>query len=485
MTPTEEPIIQARAIEKFYGPAEARIQVLAATDLAVYPGEILALLGPSGSGKSTMLRMLSGLAPPSSGQVLWHGQPVVGPCPNVSIVFQSFALFPWLTVIENVEAPLKARGIAGKERMQRALHILDSVGLDGFEQAYPKELSGGMKQRVGFARALVVEPEVLFMDEPFSALDVLTAENLRGELLELWLNKKMPTSAIFIVTHNIEEAVMLADRIVVLGRNPARIRADFNVRISHPRDRKSGRFVELVDYIYKIMTEPDVEHALPDPESTGEIVVPAGGLKRGQTPVRTSKYQILPHARVGGIAGLVELLHDRGGREDLFRLSEELVMDVEDLLPILEACQLLGFAWLKEGDVQLSRQGVRFADADIQARKVLFREAALEHVTILKQIDSILKRKSDHSINDEFFHDILDEHFSAEEVQRQFDTATNWGRYAEIFDYDRESGRLVQTEAVQTEAPQTEAAPVEALQTEPTPPAPASESHDSTPAPKV
>jgi NitT/TauT family transport system ATP-binding protein len=316
-----------------------------------------------------------------------------------------------------------------------------------------------MKQRVGFARALVVEPEVLFMDEPFSALDVLTAENLRGELMELWLNKKMPTSAIFIVTHNIEEAVMLADRIVVLGRNPARIRSDFNVRLSHPRDRKSGRFVELVDYIYKIMTEPDVEHTLPDPESTGEIIVPPGGLKRGQAPVRVSKYQILPHARVGGIAGLVELLHDRGGREDLFRLSEELVMDVEDLLPILEACQLLGFAWLKEGDVQLSGQGVRFADADIQRRKVLFREAALEHVTILKQIDSILKRKSDHSINDEFFHDILDEHFSEEEVQRQFDTAMNWGRYAEIFDYDRESGRLVQTEVAQAEAVQTEAAP--------------------------
>jgi NitT/TauT family transport system ATP-binding protein len=205
--------------------------------------------------------------------------------------------------------------------------------------------------------------------------------------------------------------------------------------------------VELVDYIYKVMTEPDVEHELPDPESTGEIVVPPGGIRAGAT-MRTNKYQILPHARVGGIAGLLELLHDRGGREDLFRLSEELVMDVEDLLPILEACQLLGFARLQAGDVQLTSQGVQFADADIQRRKVLFREAVLAHVTILKQIDSILKRKSDHSINDEFFHDILDEHFSEEEVQRQFDTAVNWGRYAEIFDYDRESGRLVQSSVV-------------------------------------
>jgi NitT/TauT family transport system ATP-binding protein len=206
-----------------------------------------------------------------------------------------------------------------------------------------------------------------------------------------------------------------------------------------------------VDYIYKVMTEPDVEHALPDPESTGEIVLPPGGVRKGEGEVRANKYQILPHARVGGIAGLLELLHDRGGREDLFRLSEELIMDVQDLLPILEACQLLGFARLEEGDVQLTREGVRFADADIQSRKVLFRTAVLEHVTILKQIDSVLKRKSDHTINDEFFHDILDEHFSEEEVQRQFDTAMNWGRYAEIFDYDRESGRLTHTEATHHE----------------------------------
>jgi NitT/TauT family transport system ATP-binding protein len=469
-----EPIIEARAIEKSYPqPDGTRIQVVGLTDFSIEPGKIIALLGASGCGKSTLLRILSGLSQPSSGAIFWHGKPLGGESPNVAIVFQSFALFPWLTVLENVEAPLEARGVAAVERRKRALRTLDTVGLDGFETAYPKELSGGMKQRVGVARALVVEPEVLFMDEPFSALDVLTAETLRGELLELWLGHKIPTRAIFIVTHNIEEAVVLADRIMVLGRNPARIRSDFNVKLSHPRDRKSGRFTELVDYIYKVMTEPDVEHPLPDPESTGEIVVPPGGLKRGEAPVKTSKYQILPHARVGGIAGLLELLHDRGGREDLFRLSEELVMDVEDLLPILEACQLLGFARLTEGDVQLSRRGVMFADADIQARKVLFREAALENVTLLKQIDSILKRKSDHAITDEFFHDILDEHFSEEEVQRQFDTAVNWGRYAEIFDYDRGTGRLVQTETAQTETAQTEA------------PAAAIENHDSTPTPKA
>jgi NitT/TauT family transport system ATP-binding protein len=448
-----EAIIEARAIEKSYPQADGtRIQVVGVTDLVVEAGKIIALLGPSGCGKSTLLRMLSGLSEPSSGNILWHGKPLNGQMPNVAIVFQSFALFPWLTVLENVEAPLEARGIGAVERRKRALRLLDTVGLDGFETAYPKELSGGMKQRVGFARALVVEPEVLFMDEPFSALDVLTAENLRGELMELWLGKKMPTSAIFIVTHNIEEAVMLADRIMVLGRNPARVRSDFNVRLRHPRDRKSSRCVELVDYIYKVMTEPDVEHTLPDAEATAEIILPPGGLKKQEAPLRTTKYQMLPHARVGGIAGMLEILHDRGGREDLFRLGEDLIMDIQDLLPILEACVLLGFARLTEGDAQITPQGVRFADADIQGRKVLFREAALEHVTILKQIDSILKRKSDHSISDEFFHDILDEHFAEEEVLRQLETAINWGRYAEIFDYHRETGRLIQTtEQLQTE----------------------------------
>jgi NitT/TauT family transport system ATP-binding protein len=457
-----EAIIEAVAVEKSYPqPDGTRIQVVGATTLAIESGKIIALLGPSGCGKSTLLRILTGLSEPSSGSILWHGKPLNGQAPNVAIVFQSFALFPWLTVLENVEAPLEAKEVPAVERHKRALRTLDTVGLDGFETAYPKELSGGMKQRVGFARALVVEPEVLFMDEPFSALDVLTAENLRGELLELWLNKKMPTSAIFIVTHNIEEAVMLADRVMVLGRNPARVRSDFNIRLKHPRDRKSARFVELVDYIYKIMTEPDVEHAPPDAETTAEIILPKGGLtkevlQKREGPIRTAKYQMLPHARVAGIAGLTELLRDRGGREDLFRLAEDLVMDVEDLLPILEACALLGFALLKEGDVQITPAGVQFADADIQQRKVLFRHAALEHVTILKQIESVLKRKADHSIADEFFHDILDEYFAEDEVQRQFETAMNWGRYAEIFDYDRKSGQLMLSEAPAESAPAVE-----------------------------
>jgi len=443
VTKPTDPIIRAQAVEKFYDqPDGNRIEVIAPVDLDVEPGKIVTLLGPSGCGKSTLLRILTGLSKPSSGTVLWHGQPLSSQNAGVAIVFQSFALFPWLTVLDNVEAPLEARGVPAMERHKRALRILDTVGLDGFESAYPKELSGGMKQRVGFARALVVEPEVLFMDEPFSALDVLTAENLRNELLELWLGKKMPTSAIFIVTHNIEEAVLLADRVIVLARNPAWVRADFPIELAHPRDRKSARFIELVDYIYKIMTQPQL--ALPVPDAAAAV----------QKPVR-QKYQMIPHARVGGIAGLLELLQDRGGKEYLHRLSEVLIMDAEDLLPIIEASVLLGFATLKEGDVQITVEGARFADADILTRKILFRQAALTHVMILQQIDSILHAKTYHSISQEFFYDILDEHFSQDEVERQFDTAMNWGRYAEIFDYDREAHRLTLAEPVGEPHPPT------------------------------
>src|SRR6202140_2359310 len=296
------PIIEARKLEKSYPqPDGSRIQVISATDLAIYPRPIIPLLRASGCGKSTLLRMLTGLSPASAGSVYWHGHPGRDESPNVAIVFQSFALFPWLTVLENVEAPLEARGMPPIERRKRSLRIIDAVGLDGFETAYPKELSGGMKQRVGVARALVVEPEVLFMDEPFSALDVLTAETLRGELLELWLERKIPTRAIFIVTHNIEEAVVLADRIIVLGRNPAHIHADLAVNLSYPRDRKSPQFVELVDTIYRVLTRPDDKQDHLHTAANGDAAV-------SHRPI------MLPHTRPGGMAGLLEILVDQGGR---------------------------------------------------------------------------------------------------------------------------------------------------------------------------
>jgi NitT/TauT family transport system ATP-binding protein len=416
-----EPIIHAQQIAKSYPQPDGReIQVIAPLDFSVEPDTIIALLGPSGSGKSTLLRILSGLATPSSGEVLWHGKPISQGNPNVAIVFQSFALFPWLTVLDNVEAPLLARGYPHFERHRRALKALESVGLHGFESAFPKELSGGMKQRVGFARALAVEPEILFMDEPFSALDVLTAENLRGELLELWLAKKVPTRSIFIVTHNIEEAVLLADRIIVLGRNPAKIRADFPVPLQHPRDRKSGAFVLYVDYIYKVMTQPELELAPPSRPGHKE-----------RAPA-----QLLPHARPGGVAGLVELLLDRGGEEDLYHVAEDLLLEVDDLLPILDAAILLGFATAQEGDVRITPEGRAFAEADIPTRQKLFREAVLAHVPLLQQIQTALEKKSDHTMPVEFFRDLLDERFPPPEVEQQIETVLNWGRYADIFRYD-------------------------------------------------
>jgi len=423
----EPPIIEAKGVEKnFERPDGGQSQVIAPVDLAIEPGVIVALLGPSGSGKSTLLRILSGLTPPSRGEVLWHGKPLAESDPNVAIVFQSFALFPWLTVIDNVEVPLLARGLSHANRHRRALRTLGSVGLRGFENAYPKELSGGMKQRVGFARALAVEPEILFMDEPFSALDVLTAENLRGELLELWQGKKIPTRSIFIVTHNIEEAVLLADRVILLGRNPARIRADFRIPLPQPRDHSAAEFLLYVDYIYKLMTEPQLE--------AGPISTPGVAAKK--------TYQMLPHSRPGGIGGLLELLHDRGGKEDLYHIADELQMEVDDLLPIVEGATILGFAKSDKGDVEITPEGKAFAEADITTRKILFREAALSHVSLLQQMHKALSGKSDHTMPLEFFRDVLDEHYGREEVQRQIDTALDWGRYADIFDYESESDRL-------------------------------------------
>jgi NitT/TauT family transport system ATP-binding protein len=435
--PEEEAIIEARALEKSFPQADGHnVQIIAPLDLSVYPGTIVALLGASGSGKSTLLRMLSGLSQPSSGEVLWHGRPLSEKAPNVAIVFQSFALFPWLTVIENVEAPLLARGMAATDRRRTSLRSINTVGLKGFENAYPKELSGGMKQRVGFARALSVQPEVLFMDEPFSALDVLTAENLRGELLDLWLENKMEIKSIFIVTHNIEEAVLLADRVLVLGRNPARIRADFRIPLAQPRDRKSPQFVVYVDYIYKVMTTPDAVLAPPTPG----------------TRTQPARYPLLPHARPGGIAGLLEILVDSGGTEDLYHLSEKLLMEVDDLFPIVEAAVLLGFAELKEGDVDITPAGKTWVEADIDTQKQLFREAALSRILLFQQIDKILREKSDHSIPLELFRDILDEHHPEEEIRRQLETVLNWGRYCGLFNYDSEEERLYRPRAAEAES---------------------------------
>ena len=408
--------------------------VLDDVDVTVHRGEVVALLGRSGSGKSTLLRIMAGLIPPSGGDVRNGTTPLSGPNPDVGMVFQSFALLPWLTVIENVELGLEARGVGRTERTKRALRAIDLVGLDGFETAYPRELSGGMKQRVGFARALVVEPKVLFLDEPFSALDVLTAENLRGEIDDLWNAGTFPAQAILIVTHNIEEAVFLADRVVVLGANPGRVRGEVVVDLPRPHNRTSPHFKELVDRLYEVMTNPSLDMTRAWQPVVADEPAPA---------LRSPYARPLPHVRVGTISGLLELLVESGeGEHEVARLADRLALPIDDLLAILDATVMLGFAVVRDGDVRVTDVGRDFATTTILRSKDLFRHQVLEHAPIVATIAKTLTEKENRTMRGDFFLDLLDEYYPADEARRQFQTAVEWGRYAELFEYDAEDDRL-------------------------------------------
>jgi NitT/TauT family transport system ATP-binding protein len=402
------------------------LPVLEGINLDVQPGEIVALLGKSGSGKSTLLRCIAGLVLPSSGTVTYRGKPLHGINPGVSLVFQTFALLPWLTVQQNVELGLEAQGLPADERAQRALEAIDLIGLDGFESAFPKELSGGMRQRVGFARALVVEPDLLLMDEPFSALDVLTAENLRTELLELWQAGEFPAESILIVTHNIEEAVTFADRVIVLGTNPGRIRAELACGLERPRDRHSDDFGALVDEIYGIMTDrPAVAASAAEGHDGGGV-----------------HHVMLPHASVDGIAGLAELALARGEHADLANLATVVGFAIDDLFPLVDALTLLGFATVENGRLDLTATGERFAGADIQRSKEIFRDATIQRVPLVRRIRRALEHSSDGALREGFFIDLLASKYSREEARAQLDTAIDWGRYAELFEYDAGHGEV-------------------------------------------
>ncbi|MBV8819059.1 MAG: nitrate/sulfonate/bicarbonate ABC transporter ATP-binding protein [Acidobacteriaceae bacterium] len=418
-------ILRAEQVDKTFPlPAGGEQTVLEDVSVNIAEGEVVALLGRSGSGKSTLLRILAGLIRPSSGRVLMHGSELRGPNPDVAMVFQSFALLPWLTVQENAELGLFARGVDRKTCEKEAVHALAMVGLEGFEGAYPRELSGGMRQRVGFARAFVMKPDVLMMDEPFSALDVLTAENLRSEISDLWDRKEFPARSILLVTHNIEEAVLLADRVVILGANPGRIRGELRIDMPRPRDRKNARFVALVDYIYTVMTNPQAR---------------VGGGPEARFPM-------LPHARVGGISGLLEFIVERGGREDLPKLAEDLRLEVDDLLPAVDAAALLGFVQVAHGDVMITETGREFANAGVHRSHEIFKQQLLRYVPFLNTVVQAIHQKSDRQVAKEFLLDILDEHFSASEAENQFQTLVHWGRYAQLFEYDADEERLYQTE---------------------------------------
>jgi NitT/TauT family transport system ATP-binding protein len=418
-------LMEVRACRQAYHKeANADLVVLDDVNLSLREGEIVALLGRSGSGKSTLLRIVSGLLPPTAGQVLWRGVPVSGPTEGVAMVFQSFALFPWLTVQENVELGLKARRVARAERERRAEAAIDLIGLGGFESAYPKELSGGMRQRVGLARALVVYPDLLLMDEPFSALDVLTAETLRTDLIDLWADGKLPVKSVLMVTHNIEEAVLMCDRILVFASNPGRVAADLEVPFPHPRNRLDPAFRQIVDDIYGLMTR----RAVPQPR---------GATAQAPAPLAT------PLQRVGSnqMAGLLEALAGPPyhGRADLPALAASLQYEVDELLPLGETLQLLHFAVLEEGDILLTDTGRRFVEADTDERKRIFADALRAHVPLASMIRQVLDQRWNHRASAARFRDELEDHMSPDYAEDTLRTVIGWGRYAELFSYDEEA----------------------------------------------
>ncbi len=413
-------LVELQHITQSYGAGPRRFDAVRDINLKLQEGEFVALLGPSGSGKSTLLRIIAGLQAPTAGQVLYEGEPLHGVNPHTAIVFQTFALFPWLTVQQNVEVALEARGVEPRVRAPRSEELLDRVGLDGFEAAYPRELSGGMRQKVGFARAMAVEPELLCLDEPFSALDVLSAESLRGELLELWTNGSIPTKTILMVTHNIEEGVLMADRIVVMERNPGRVATELVVGLPHPRDRKHPQFLALIDRVYGLLaghTEPEI-------------------VELGTAPGEPGPTRGLPHVSVNDLAGLLERVNELpGDRADLYRLSDDLRVDSDHLLRVTEAAEMLGFAKVAQGDIELTPLGETFAEASILARKEIF-AARLRRVPLFKWLLTMLRKSNQRRLERDVVQTALELEFPPDEAERQRDIMVDWGRYSEILSYD-------------------------------------------------
>jgi NitT/TauT family transport system ATP-binding protein len=417
-----EPILTLRGVSHGFPRGSGELRVLSDVDLSLCDGEIVGLLGRSGSGKSTLLRVIAGLVKPSEGKVIYRNQPVTGPAEGVAMVFQTFALFPWLTVLQNVEAGLEALSVPPRESRRRALAAIDLIGLDGFESAYPRELSGGMRQRVGFARAVVVEPTILLMDEPFSALDVLTAETLRTDLLDLWVERKLPTRSILLVTHNIEEAVFMCDRILVFSSNPGRVAAEIKVPFPHPRNRLDPAFRQMVEDIYAKMTS----------RPAAETKDKARGLQL---------YSWLRRVSTNRMAGLIETVaaDPYDGKAHLPVIAGSLQLEVDELFPVIEVLHHLGFAEVKDGDLVLTPAARAFAELDTQARKKMFAERLLASIPLAHHIRRVLDERPGHSAPRVRFEQELEDHLSDSAAEETLDTLINWGRYAEIFAYNDEA----------------------------------------------
>ena len=417
-------LVEVRGVrQSYHKDSSADLLVLDNVDLTLRSGEIVGLLGRSGSGKSTLLRIVSGLLRPTAGQVNWRGAPLLGPAEGVAMVFQSFALFPWLTVQENVELGLEAQGVARAERETRAEAAIDLIGLGGYESAYPKELSGGMRQRVGLARAIVVHPDLLLMDEPFSALDVLTAETLRTDLIDLWMDGKLPIKSVLMVTHNIEEAVLMCDRVLVFSSNPGRVASELVVPFPHPRNRLDPAFRQMVDDIYALMTRRAPAKSTPTPVTTATAL----------HPVSTNI-----------MAGLLETLvgPPYHGRADLPALAAALQLEADELLPFGEALQLLRFGMLADGDLMVTDTGRQFVAADTDPRKALFAEALRAHVPLVAQIRQVLDERWNHRASAVRFRDELEDVMSPDYADDTMRAVIAWGRYAELYSYDEDADQF-------------------------------------------
>ncbi len=418
-------LCEARNVSHEYQmPSGGKLRVLDNINVAINPSEVVALLGPSGSGKSTILRILAGLITPTQGEVFYRGRKVDGLTPGVAIVFQSFALYPWMTVQENVEIVLRAAGLDPDETRSRSERVVRTVGLAGFEEAYPRELSGGMKQRLGIARALSVDPEILFMDEPFSHVDALTAESLRAEVLDLWAPTNKNPSSILMVSHDINEVVYMASRIIVLSSHPGRVRTIVENPLPRPRDQRSREFERLVAYLHEIITKGELPDVAPEVR------------RRESTTI-----QALPSSTTSEIAGLLEYLESHEGRDDLFEISAEFHLEFGRVITITKAAEILSFVDTPQQDVVLTPLGWQWLRAGLEDRKRIWREQLLK-IKLFRDLYTRLQQNPEEAISADDVKETIILSLPHENYEVMFDTIVRWARFGDLFAYDEDTEKI-------------------------------------------